>query len=87
MFKREHEEFTVIEVNLNIVKKDGEEHLYDEDDLYLKSNNAGYHSIIWINCIYNYCRFYLEFKTINNFFFKAMSKSIKKVYKEEETRY
>ncbi len=40
-----------------------------------------------MNCIYNYCTFHLKFKTINNFFFKAMFKLIKKAYTEEKTRY
>ncbi len=46
MFEREYEEFTIIRVNLNIVKNDSEEHPYNEDDLYLKLNNAGYNDII-----------------------------------------
>ncbi len=40
-----------------------------------------------MNYIYNYYTFYLEFKVINNFFFKAIFKSIKKTYKKEETRH
>ena len=40
-----------------------------------------------MNYIYNYYIFYLRFKTINNFFFKAIFKLIKKVYKKEKTRY
>ncbi len=83
----EYKEFIVIEVNLNIVRNDGEEHSYNEDDLYLKSNNVGYDSIIQINYIYDYYIFYLKFKTTYNFFFKAMFKFIKKVYKEEKIRY
>ncbi len=45
-FKKEHKEFTVIKVNFNIVKNDSEKHLYNKDDLYLKSNNTGYNNII-----------------------------------------
>ncbi len=40
-----------------------------------------------MNWIYNYSTFYLEFKTINNFFLKAIFRLIKKMHKEEETRY
>ncbi len=40
-----------------------------------------------MNYIYNYCIFYLELKTIYNFFFKIIFKFIKKAYREEETRY
>ncbi len=40
-----------------------------------------------MNCIYNYYVFYLGFKAIYNFFFKAIFRFIKKIYKEEETRY
>ncbi len=86
-FEKKYKEFTVIGVNFNIIKNDGEEHLYDKDDLYLEFNNVGYNNIIWINCIYNYCIFYLEFKKIYNFFFKVIFKLIKKVYREKETRY
>ncbi len=46
VFKGEHEEFTVIKINFNIAKNNREEYPYDEDDLYLESNNVGYHSII-----------------------------------------
>ncbi len=46
IFKEEYKEFTVIRVNLNIIKNDSEEHLYNEDDLYLKPNNIGYNDII-----------------------------------------
>ncbi len=45
-FEREYEKFIVIRVNLNIVKNNNEEHLYNEDDLYLESNNTGYNDII-----------------------------------------
>ncbi len=44
--KGEHEEFTIIRVNFNTARNDGEKHLYNEDDLYLKLNNAGYNDII-----------------------------------------
>ncbi len=40
-----------------------------------------------MNCIYNYYILHLRFKTTNNFFFKTIFKFIKKVYREEETRY
>ncbi len=46
MFKREYKEFTVIKINLNTVKKDNEEYPYNENNLYLKLNNIGYHNII-----------------------------------------
>ena len=46
MFEEEYEEFTVIKINLNTVKNNGEEYLYDEDDLYLEFNNAGYNNIV-----------------------------------------
>ncbi len=46
MFKREYKEFTVIKVNLNTVRNDGEEYPYNKDNLYLKPNNAGYNNII-----------------------------------------
>ena len=42
----EYEEFTVIGVNLNTIRNDGEEYLYNEDDLYFESNNVGYNGII-----------------------------------------
>ncbi len=45
-FEREYKEFTVIKVNFNIVKRDGKEHLYEEDNLYLEFNNAGYNGIV-----------------------------------------
>ncbi len=45
-FKREHKEFTVIEVNLNTAKNDNEEHLYNKDDPYLEPNNVRYNNII-----------------------------------------
>jgi len=44
--EKEHEEFTVIKVNFNIVKNDDEEYPYNEDDPYLKLNNTGYNDII-----------------------------------------
>ncbi len=85
--KRKHKEFTIIKVNLNIIKNDNKEHLYNEDDLYLKPNNTGHNDIIQINYIYNYYIFHLRPKATNNFFFKTMFKLIKKVYQEEKTRY
>ena len=45
-FKGEYKEFTIIGINLNIVKKDDKEYFYNEDDLYLESNNVGYNNII-----------------------------------------
>ncbi len=87
VFEGEYKEFTVIRVNLNIIKNDGEKHLYDKDDPYLKPNNAGYNDIIWMNYIYDYCVFHLRSKAINNFFLRVMFKPMKKIYKEEETRY
>ncbi len=86
-FEREYKEFIVIGVNLNTVKKDSEEYLYKEDDLYLEFNNIGYNGIIWINCIYDCYGFYLRFKAINNFFFKTIFKPIRKTYREEKTRH
>ena len=67
-FEKEYEEFTVIDINFNIIKNNDEEHLYEEDDLYFESNNVGYYNIVQINYIYDYYIFYLGFKTINNFF-------------------
>ncbi len=86
-FEREHKEFIVIRVNFNIIRNNNEEYLYNEDDLYFESNNIGYNGIIQMNCIYNYCIFYLKSKIINNFFFKPIFRSIRKAYREEETRY
>ncbi len=45
-FERKHEEFTVIRINFNIVKRDDKEYPYNEDNLYFEFNNAGYHNII-----------------------------------------
>jgi len=45
-FERKYEEFIVIEVNLNIIKNDGEKHLYNKNDLYFKFNNVEYNNII-----------------------------------------
>ena len=45
-FEKEYKEFIVIRVNLNTIKKDGEKHLYNKDDLYLESNNIRYNGII-----------------------------------------
>ncbi len=42
----EYKEFTVIRVNLSIVRNNGEKYPYNKDDLYLKSNNVGYNNII-----------------------------------------
>ena len=80
IFKKKYKEFIVINVNLSITKNDGEEHLYNKDDLYFEFNNAGYDGIIQMNYIYNCYRFYLRPKIINNFFFKTIFKFIKKVY-------
>ncbi len=44
--EREYKKFTVIRVNLSIVRGDNEEHPYDEDNLYLELNNIGYDNII-----------------------------------------
>ncbi len=60
----------VIRVNLSITRNDNEEYLYDEDNLYFEFNNVGYDGIIWMNCIYDYCIFYLEFKVTYKFFLK-----------------
>ncbi len=87
VFEEEYKEFIIIKVNLNIARNDGEEYPYNKDDLYLEPNNVGHNDIIWMNYIYDYCIFYLEFKIINNFFLRTIFKSIKKVYKEKETRY
>jgi len=46
VFEREYEEFTVIGINLNIIKKDNEKYLYNENNFYLELNNVGYHNII-----------------------------------------
>ena len=86
-FEEEHEEFIVIGINLNIVKRDNKEYPYNKDDLYLESNNVRYYSIIQINYIHNYCTFHLKFKTINNFFLRTIFKFIRKIYKEEKTRH
>ncbi len=37
-----------------------------------------------MNYIYNYYIFYLRFKIINNFFFKAIFRFIKKIYKKNK---
>ncbi len=79
-FEREYKEFIVIRVNLNTVRNDDEEYLYNENDLYFEPNNIGYDNIIWMNYIYDYCVFHLRFKATNNFFFKAMFRLIKKTY-------
>ncbi len=87
IFEKEHEEFTVININLSIVKNDNEEYLYKKNDPYLEFNNVEHYNIIQMNCIYNYYTLYLGFKAINNFFFKIIFKLIKKVYKKEKTKY
>jgi len=86
-FKKEYKEFIVIKVNFNIVRNNGEEHLYNKNDFYFESNNVGYNDIIWMNYIYDYCTFHLGFKAIYNFFSKVIFRSIKKIYKEEKTKY
>ena len=69
------------------MRRNDEEYLYEKDDLYFELNNVGHYNIVQINYIYNYYAFYLEPKAINNFFFKVIFRFIKKMYKEEETRY
>ena len=86
-FEKENEEFTVIRVNLNITRQSNKEHLYKENDFYFELNNIRYYSIIWMSCIYNYYRYHLGSKATNNFFLKAIFKSIRKVYIKEEIRY
>ncbi len=44
--KRKYKEFIVIGINLNIVRNDGEKHLYNKNDLYFEPNNTGYNDII-----------------------------------------
>ena len=44
-FEREYKEFIVIRVNLNTVRNDDEEYLYNENDLYFEPNNIGYDNI------------------------------------------
>ncbi len=46
MFEKEYKEFTIIRVNFSTMRRDDEEHLYNEDDLYLEFNNIRYHDII-----------------------------------------
>ncbi len=87
IFKRKYKEFIIIRVNLNITRRNDEEYLYNEDNLYLEFNNVGYNSIAWINYIYDYYTLYLRSKAINNFFLKTIFKPIKKTYKKEKTRY
>ena len=83
----EYKEFIVMDINLSIIRNDNEKHPYKKDDPYFEPNNVRYHSIIQINCIYNYYIFYLGSKAINNFFSKAIFKPIKKAYRKEETRH
>ncbi len=85
-FKRKHKEFTIIKVNFNIIKKDNEEHPYEENDPYLKPNNTRHYNITQMNYIYNYYIFHLKPKATNNFFSKTIFKLIKKIYKEKKTR-
>ena len=86
-FKKEYKEFTIIKISLNTVKKDDKEYLYNKNNLYFEFNNIKHHNIIQMNCIYNYCTFYLGFKTINNFFLRIIFKLFKKAYKKEKTKY
>ncbi len=44
--KREYKEFTIIKVNFNIIRKDNEEYLYNENDFYFEFNTVGHYSII-----------------------------------------
>ncbi len=46
MFEGEYEEFTVIRVNLNTVRKDDKEQSYNEDNFYLEFNNVEHYNII-----------------------------------------
>jgi len=46
VFEKKHKEFTIIRVNLNIIKNNGEEYPYNEDNLYLEFNNVEYNDII-----------------------------------------
>ncbi len=45
-FEKEYKEFIIIEINLNIIKNDNKEHLYNENDPYLEPNNTRYNNII-----------------------------------------
>ncbi len=45
-FKKEYKELIIIKINFNTVKKDGEEYLYNKDNLYLEFNNAEHNNII-----------------------------------------
>ena len=85
--KGKYKEFTVIKINLNTVRNDGEEYPYNEDDLYLKPNNVEHDDIIQMNYIYNYYILHLGSKTINNFFLKTIFKLIKKIYKKEKRKH
>ncbi len=73
--KKKHKEFTIIKINLNIVRNDDKEYSYNKDDLYFKSNNTGYNDIIQINYIYNYCAFHLKPKIIK----KKSNNNLKKI--------
>ena len=46
VFEGEYEEFIVIEVNLNTIRRDDKEHFYNKDDLYFEFNNIEYNDII-----------------------------------------
>ncbi len=41
-----YKEFTVIRVYFNIIRNNGKKYLYNEDNLYFKSNNIEYNNII-----------------------------------------
>ncbi len=45
-FKREYKEFTIIKVNFNVIGKNGEKRLYNEDDFYFEPNNVEYNNIM-----------------------------------------
>ena len=44
--KEKYKEFTIIKVNLNIIRNNSEEHLYNKDNFYLEPNNVEYNDII-----------------------------------------
>jgi len=46
VFEEKYKKFIIIRVNLNIVRNDSEKYSYNENDLYLESNNVGYNNII-----------------------------------------
>ncbi len=84
ILERKHKEFIIIEINLNTTKKNDEKHPYNKDHPYLEPNNVKHYRI---NYIYNYYALYLRLKTTNNFFLRTMFRSIRKTYREEETRH